>query len=695
MKYFAGSCLALGALLPLGAPAADGASRPNILFILTDDLGWGDVGVFWQNGRRAAGLPAERTPQLDRMAAEGLRLTDHYSAAPVCAPSRASLLCGVDQGHAGVRDNQFDWALEDNHTLATVLHQAGYTTAAIGKWGLQGGGEGPTELPGPDWPAHPLHRGFDSYFGYMRHIDGHEHYPKEQIYFADQAALRGPARIWDNFTDVSAGLDKCYTTDLFTARAKRYIVNHTQEAGGQPFFLYLAFDTPHAAIELPTQAYPAGGGLTGGVQWLGQPGHMINTASGRVDSYAYPEFASARNDHGHAWPEGEVRYASAVRRIDEAVGDLLQLLRDLKIDRNTLVVFTSDNGPTAESYLPNRPHSPQFFAGYGPFDGIKRDCWEGGMREPTIVWWPGQVVAGTVSGFASGLWDWLPTLADVAGLPAPARADGVSLLPTLTGVGTQRPHDALYFEYFVTGRTPNFSDFSPDHRNRRRNQMQAIRLGDFVGVRYDIKSASDPFEIYNVAQDLKESVNLARRPEWAALQERMQETVIQSRRPNPPTPRPYDQEPMAAAGNPQNAKSGVRWHSYPGRFPWVPALEQITADTTGLADRPAAAVPGSGEGDGAVMFEGSLVAPAEGDYTFFLSTSAGAFLRLHDAAVIDADFGYTAGQVRRGTVKLKAGSHPFRLYYLRRAGQSPALNLEWQGPGMSRQAISVSAFRQP
>ena len=694
MRYFAGSCLAFGALLPLRAPAADSAPRPNILFILTDDLGWGDVGVFWQNGRRAAGLPAERTPQLDRMAAEGLRLTDHYSAAPVCAPSRASLLGGVDQGHAGVRDNQFDWALEDNHTLGTVLRRAGYATAAIGKWGLQGGGEDP-ELPGPDWPAHPLHRGFDDYFGYMRHIDGHEHYPKEQVYFADAAKKRGPPRIWDNFADVTAGLDKCYTTDLFTARAKRYIVDHTRATPDRPFFLYLAYDTPHAVLELPTQAYPAGGGLKGGVQWLGQPGHMINTASGRVDSYAYPEFASARNDHGHAWPEGEVRYASAVRRVDEAVGDLLQLLRDLKIDRNTLVVFTSDNGPTAESYLPHRPHSPQFFAGYGPFDGIKRDCWEGGMREPTIVWWPSHVTAGTVSGFPSGLWDWLPTLADAAGLPAPARADGVSLLPTLTGVGTQRPHDALYFEYFEQGRTPNFSDFSPDHRNRLRNQMQAIRLGDIVGVRYDIKSAADPFEIYDVSSDFKEAVNLAPRPEWAAMQQRMQETVIQSRRPNSAAPRPYDSVPMAAVAHPPNERSGVRWRSYAGKFPWVPALDALDAETTGQADRPAPTLPSSGAGDGAILFDGLLVAPTEGEYTFFLSTATGAFLRIHEASVIDADFGYTPGQVRRAAVKLKAGPHPFRLYALRRAGQTPALNLEWQGPGISRQAIPSAAFRQP
>ena len=307
-------------------PAAPSAgTKPNVLFILCDDLGYGDVGVFFQNLRHQEhpSEPCHFTPKIDRMALEGLQLPHHYCPAPVCAPSRASLLLGVHQGHANVRDNQFDKELERNHTLATVMKGAGYTTVAIGKWGLQG-----TNAAGPNWPAHPLHRGFDDYYGYIRHSDGHEHYPKEGIY-------RKPKEVWENRTEVSAGLDKCYTTDLFTARAKHWITDHQRTNAAQPFFLYLAYDTPHATLELPTQAYPAGGGTNGGLQWLGRPGHMINTASGTVDSWYHPAYANATWQYPTngsvvtgPWPDVYKRYATDVRRIDDCVGDLLQLLHD-------------------------------------------------------------------------------------------------------------------------------------------------------------------------------------------------------------------------------------------------------------------------------------------------------------------------------------------------------------------------------
>jgi arylsulfatase A-like enzyme len=216
-------------------------SKPNIIFILVDDMGWGDVGAFWQNQRKARndrGEPWQQTPALDQLAAGGVMLTNHYAAAPVCAPSRASLLLGVSQGHANVRDNQFDKELQDTYTLGTALKRAGYHTAAIGKWGLQGGDP---KMPGPDWPAHPAKRGFDYYLGYIRHADGHEHYPKEGIY-------RGTKEVWDNRTNITDDLDKVYTADLWTAAAKRYITQQAQAADSSPFFLYLAYDTPHAVL---------------------------------------------------------------------------------------------------------------------------------------------------------------------------------------------------------------------------------------------------------------------------------------------------------------------------------------------------------------------------------------------------------------------------------------------------------------
>jgi arylsulfatase A-like enzyme len=240
----------------VAGPAVE-KQKPNIIFILTDDLGYGDLGILYQNQRAKANNrsnPRALTPNLDKLANEGVQMRQQYCAAPVCAPSRASLLLGKSQGHANIRDNQFDKALEDNYTLGSVMQKAGYTTSAIGKWGMQGKG-----AKAPNWPAHPLNRGFDYYYGYIGHGDGHEHYPKEGLY-------SGSKHVWENRTEVSQMLDKCYTADLWTAMAKKWIIDHQKGKEAQkPFFMYLAYDTPHAVLELPTQAYPSGGGLNGGI----------------------------------------------------------------------------------------------------------------------------------------------------------------------------------------------------------------------------------------------------------------------------------------------------------------------------------------------------------------------------------------------------------------------------------------------
>ncbi|MEN9404392.1 MAG: hypothetical protein RL091_3095 [Verrucomicrobiota bacterium] len=671
-----------GAAAAADRPAVSPSNPPNIIFILTDDLGYGDLSSFGQ--KRFA------TPGLDRLAAEGARLTSHYCAAPVCAPSRASLLLGVHQGHANVRDNQFDKALEDNHTLATVLRRAGYATAAIGKWGLHGQPVGGSIGTDPNAPAHPLNRGFDSFYGMLRHIDGHEHYPKEAPYFAAKAKARGPVIVWDNRANVTAGLDRCYTTDLFTARAKKFITDHAAVAPRQPFFLYLSYDTPHAVLERPTQAYPAGGGLRGGLQWLGQPGHMINTAAGTIDSWTDP--ALPGDTAAQPWPDVYRRYATSVRRIDDSVADLLRLLADLHLDENTLVVFTSDNGPEKESLL-GEPFTPEFFRSYGPFDGLKRDLWEGGTRVPTLARWPGRIPAGQVVAAPSAQWDWLPTFATAAGLPSPARADGVSLLPALTGRGAAPPRAALYFEYNVAGQTPDYSDFEPPRRNRTRNQMQAVRLGDLIGVRYDVKSAADPFEIYDVAADPKEVKNLAPEPGYAAVQTRLQAIALRSRRPDATAPRPYDAATVPALDGLAGAPPpGLVWQTYAGDFPWVPDFATLKHVASGRSPGPdlhaleMAGAPG-------VLFTGCLQIPAEGEYTFYLTTDTGAELRLHEATVIDADFGYAGGTEKRATIKLAAGLHPVRLSYLHRKSAPAQLRIEWSGPGLPRQPIPDSAWR--
>lgn len=664
--------------------------RPNIIYILTDDLGYGDLGVFLQKQRELANNrnePWTFTPNLDKMAANGATMTQHYSSAPVCAPSRASLLLGVSQGHANVRDNQFDKALENNHTIGNVLQKAGYTTAAIGKWGLQGISKDTS------WPAHPLNRGFDYFYGYMRHVDGHEHYPKEGVY-------RGAKEVWENRSEVSKDLDKCYTGDLWTAIAKRWIVAHEQsKEANKPFFMYLAYDTPHAVLELPTQAYPEGSGLKGGVQWLGTPGKMINTASGKVDSWVHPDYANATWDDDNnpattevPWPDTYKRQATIVRRIDSEVGDLIQLIKDLKIDSNTLIVFTSDNGPSDESYLPKNfvPNNPDFFNSFGPFNGIKRDCLEGGLRVPTIALWPQHIPANLVVTTPSISYDWLPTFTDVAGYAAPARADGVSLLPSLTGKGKQR-NSSVYIEYYQKGVTPNYKEFEPAHRLRVRNQMQMIRLDNKVGLRYDINSADDNFEIFDVASDPKEAKNLAGDANLSALQQEMKDKVLQLRRPDKEAPRPYDDALIPAVIN-NNVINGIEWKAFKGSFLWLPEVKSLDPVASGFTNLPAIGKTNQGKGN-VYAFEGYIKVPADGTYTFYLSADTKAFMRIHEAAIIDADYSYKAGTEKEGEIKLKAGLHPFRIYYSSPSQLKTALlKLQWDGPSITKSDIPANIF---
>lgn len=645
----------------LGLASATAAPRPNIVFILCDDLGYGDVGVFTQNQRAAAGLPAFATPHIDTLAREGVRMDQHYAAAPVCAPSRASLLTGLTQGHANVRDNQFDKALSDTRTIATVLRQAGYATAAIGKWGLQGGEEKTPAGGTPSrWPAYPTKRGFDFFFGYVRHMDGHYHYPKEDR-----------REIWENDRELSAELDLCYTTDLFTARSKKWIVDQTAANPTQPFFLYLAYDTPHAVLQNPPSAYPAEG-----VSWTGRPHAMITTATGKKDSWMHPDFARATWDHDRdpatpevAWPDVEKRHANGVRRIDDAVGDVLRFLKELKIDDNTLVVFTSDNGPSEESYL-NAPHRPGFFQSYGPFDGIKRDTWEAGVRTPTLVRWPAGIAAGRTDAQPSGQWDWLATFSELAGLPAPASSDGVSLAPALSGRGARRP-GVLYIEYVNGENTPKIPEFTPAHQGRKRGQMQVVHLGGYKGVRYDIKSADDDFEIYDLSKDPREADNLARNGGLPELQTAMKARVLQVRKPDPSAPRPYDRAPVPALKTAPASPDVFAWSLFKGDWPWVPDFRALTPSATGKTSTISLPATPSGEPFG-VAFDGFFHAPEDGDYAFTLASDTGATLFLHDIRVIDEPLENASGRLT-GSVRLAAGWHPLRIYSRHPGSAAPRL----------------------
>lgn len=656
--------LFLTLLLFLPIPLHAAAVPPNIIFILCDDLGYGDIGVFYQNERARLAdrsVPFFTTPHIDMLARDGVKLTQHYCGAPVCAPARASLLSGLTQGHANVRDNQFDKALADSHTLGTVLRQAGYTTATIGKWGLQGsaksrGTEIDEEGSAARWPAYPTKRGFDYYYGYVRHQDGHFHYPKED-----------GREVWENNREVSSGLDLCYTTDLFTARAKKWITEQTHEPQKKPFFLYLAFDTPHAQLVNPPCAYPAGGGLTGGVQWTGKLGAMINTATGTMDGWMHPDYMNATWDDDHdlatpevPWPDVQKRYANDVRRIDDCVGDVVQLLKDLKIADNTLVVFTSDNGPAIESYLAKEPYAPTFFHGFGPFDGIKRDTLEGGERVPTLVRWPQKISGGRVDKHPSGQWDWLATFAEVAGLPALAASDGVSLLPSLTGNGAQRP-STVYVEYFEKGKTPNFREFAPAHRGQHRGQMQSIYLNDYKGLRYNVQSADDDFAIFDLTKDPKEAHDLAVDPKFASLQTAMKARVLQVRMPDSSAKRPYDDALVPPVVDAPSGAGGITWALFPGEWPWLPDFRTLSPAQTGIAQQIGLPPVAEGKPFG-VAFEGFFHAASDGKYTFTVNSDADAMLFLHDIRVIGEPMKNTGGRLS-GSVRLQAGWHPLRLYY--------------------------------
>ena len=626
---------------------------PNIIFILTDDLGYGDVGVLYQNSR-PSDKPRMSTPQLDAMAAQGMILSQHYSASPVCAPARASLLLGQHQGNCAIRDNQFDKALPQNHTLGTVMKAAGYYTGMIGKYGLAG--------KTADHPAHPLRRGFDEFYGVLGHGDAHFHYPGNS------------GKIMDGFTPVTRGLDSAYDTDLYAARAKKFIIDRASASPRQPFFLYLAFTAPHFYHELPTQAYPAGRGLNGGLTW------PLNTNSGQTNSWYYPDYATKN------WPDVEKRHATMIRRVDDAVGDILQLLRDLGLETNTLVIFTSDNGPHNED-----GQDPRFFDSWGTMDGIKRDLWEAGVREPTIVSWPGHVAANTVIDTPSCFWDWMPTFAELGGLAPPAQADGVSLVPTLTGIGQQRSRGFFYFEYEFNFK-PQFpvdKELFARKHIRGRGQLQSIRIGDYTAVRYGVSNVAKPFRLYNVVTDPHEDHDVAGDPAYADRLAQARAMTLQVRRPDPGAPRPYDNVPVPAVVVNCKTNGVLDCAVYEGDWPWVPDFDALSPVSAGKAAGLDLSLLGAKAGTG-MSFKGFISVPVSGLYTFSLQSDSGAQMWLHEAHVIDDDFNHTGREVS-ASIRLNAGLHPIRIFYRHKSG-TPQLSLQYAGPDLEKQSVPRSAF---
>jgi arylsulfatase A-like enzyme len=411
----------------LSAPAAwVGAGeprRPNIIFILADDLGYGDVGCYGQK--------KIKTPNIDRLAAQGMRFTQFYAGSTACAPSRCALMTGKHSGHGTVRGNALVPLRPADTTVAAILKAAGYVTGLIGKWGL---GE-------PDTTGAPNRQGFDYFFGYLNQHHAHNYYP--DYLWRNGQKVSFPGNV------VKGGVATKRTTyshDLFADEALKFI----EKNQAMPFFLYLAFTTPHANNEA-------------GKQGMEVPDDAPYSAE--------------------PWPQAQKNHAAMITRMDRDIGRVMDLLRRVGIDDNTIVFFASDNGPHREGGA-----DPAFFRSSGPLRGFKRSLHEGGVRVPMIVRWPGHVPAGKTSDQVWAFWDFLPTAAELAGAKTPPGLDGISAVPTLLGKGQQKQHEFLYWEFHEGG------------------FKQAVRTGDWKAVR---ERPGGPLELYDLKTDLGEEHDVA------------------------------------------------------------------------------------------------------------------------------------------------------------------------------------------
>ena len=390
--------LACSALLASSALAA----KPNLIWIMADDLGYADLGCYGQK--------VITTPNLDRMAKEGLRFTHFYSGATVCAPSRSVLMTGLHHGHTRIRGNAGQknpgaQALKEGDvTVASVLKKAGYQTALIGKWGLGNIGEAESGLP--------RKQGFDYFYGYLSQHHAHNHFPD---YLWRNESKEPLSNIIVPVGEDGAGYATeaiHYADDLFTDDALKFVA----ENKAAPFFLYWSMVIPHANNERG--------------KILGDGAHV-------------PDYGPYADKD---WPKQDKGQAAMITRLDSYVGRMMEQLKSLGIADNTLVIFTSDNGPHNES-----KHDLTRFNPAGPYTGIKRSLTDGGIRVPFIAWWPGKVAPGETD-HVGYFPDWMPTAAQLAEADAPEKTDGISLVPLLTGkAGEQKKHDFLYWEFHEGG----------------------------------------------------------------------------------------------------------------------------------------------------------------------------------------------------------------------------------------------------
>jgi len=433
----AGLCAAFPAHTVAGAQRR----RPHVVFILSDDLGYGDVGCYGQK--------KIRTPNIDAIAAAGMRFTQFYSGNPVCAPSRCTLMTGYHTGHAQVRNNKQvggddawtlgattggQWPLaEDTFTVGHLFKKAGYVTGAFGKWGL--GRVGTT--------GDPQKQGFDHFFGYICQRQAHTYYPNH--------LWRDGQVMW--IEENKDGAEKVYSIDLIAAEALKFIKTNKDT----PFFLYVPFTIPHVALQVPE-----------------------DSLAEYKDRWPDPPYDGKGRGYV-AHPHPRACYAAMVTRMDRYVGQITALLKELGLEEDTLVIFSSDNGPTTSG-----GSEPAFFESAGPLHGLKGSVWDGGIRVPFIARWPGRIKAGTESDQTAAFWDFLPTCAELLDVQPPAGIDGLSILPTLLGQPQQqKQHEYLYWEL---------------------NGQQAVRRGDWKGLRL---KPNQKIQLFNLKTDISEKTDVA------------------------------------------------------------------------------------------------------------------------------------------------------------------------------------------
>ncbi len=439
-------CLFLASCKSKEKPAQEEERPPNIVFILADDLGYGDLGCYGQD--------MFATPNIDRLAAEGMRFTQHYAGSTVCAPSRSALMTGRHTGHTFIRGNkevqpEGQYPLADSIiTMAEMLQAAGYATGAFGKWGLG--------APGSE--GDPVKQGFDQFFGYNCQRLAHHYYPRH---------------LWDNLEKVELAENQgqqegVYAPELIQERTLRFIEDHQDE----PFFLFVPNTIPHAELKAPAEYLE---------EYIGEyPPETPYEGTDEGPNFRQGPYES--QEHPHA------AFVAMIDLLDEQVGEIVGKLEELGLSENTIVFFSSDNGPHMEGGA-----DPDYFDSNGPLRGYKRDLYEGGIRVPLIARWPGTVPAGSTSDHVSAFWDFMPTFAELAGaeITGPPR-DGLSMVPTLLGRDDQDTHEYLYWEF------------------HERGGRVAIRKGPWKGVRYQVNEAPDsPLELYNLEADTGEQNNIA------------------------------------------------------------------------------------------------------------------------------------------------------------------------------------------